>query len=85
VSVTIATRKLLGSELGPQEIVHQIATAINQMDWDAKEMGVKVNWSTLWMNIGDEYEDEYPDTITQWVVRRNNFLNARVRGERTGE
>lgn len=81
MSVSISVRKSLGSNLGPQETIHQIAAAINQMDWDAKEMGVKVDWSTVWLTLGEEYEEE----MSYRGTTRFPYLQASVQGVRTGK
>lgn len=55
MSVTLNTRKLLGSNLTAEQLVRDIRGAVLTMDEDAEEMGVRIDWSSVVMKIGDDY------------------------------
>ena len=57
MSVSMTTRKTLGSDITPVRVVAEISDAIYQMETDAALMGVTPVWSTIVIKLGNEYDE----------------------------
>lgn len=79
MSVRLETARLLGSDLTADKIVWVIRDAVLEIDQDAEDMGVDVDWSTIKMELGAEYEEEM--TFFH-PAPRHPYLKASVQAEK---
>lgn len=76
--MTLNTRKLLGSDMTAEQLVRHVRDAVLTMDDDAEEMGVVIDWSSVILKVGDDYE------YTTSYVReyRQPYLEIAIEAER---
>jgi hypothetical protein len=79
VSVKLNTMRLLGSDLTAEKIIWVINQAVLEIDQDAEDMGIDVDWSTIKMELGAEYEEEL--SFVKHNIR-HPYLRASVQAEK---
>ena len=58
MSVTLHTKKLLGSDIGPEGIIEAVNDAVWTAADDAEKMCVTPKWDSIVLKVGDEAEYE---------------------------
>lgn len=59
MSVSMHYKKSLGSDLNFERVLAEVTYAVMQMETDAKEMNVELDWSSVMLRLGEDAYEEY--------------------------
>ena len=81
MSVTLNTMHILGSDLTAEKVAREIERNLKMMQDDADDMNVVLNWATVVIRLGEEYEEEY----TFSAHHRHPILRVKIQADRRAE
>lgn len=79
MSVKQTTMHLLGSDLTAEKIASEIKRNLMLLQGDADDMGVEIDWSTVVIRVGEDYEEELSFVRPS---RRHPYIKIEVQSER---